>query len=58
MKKYSLGHIQLGMRIYNLQRMLDTNDVYDMFGENCKESIEKEIERLQAIYDEEEKEIE
>ena len=58
MKEYSMSHIQLGIRIYNLQKMIYTNYVYDMLGNDNRESIQKEIERLQAIYDEEEKEIE
>ena len=50
----SMSHIQLGMRIYNLKQMIEKNDVYDFAGNNVKEQMEAEVERLQKIYDGEE----
>lgn len=55
MAKYSLSHIELGVKIYNLKKMIEENNVYDFMGNCVKEQMEAEVERLQKIYDEEEK---
>lgn len=52
---YSLSNISLGIQIYKLEKMIKENDVYDFAGNNVKEQMEAEVERLQKIYDEEEK---
>ena len=54
---YSLSHISLGIRIYKLKQMIENNNVYDFAGNNVKEQMEAEVERLQKIYDKEEKEV-
>lgn len=52
---YSLSNISLGIQIYKLEKMIEENDVYDFAGNNVKEQMEAEVERLQKIYNEEEK---
>ena len=53
MEKISLSSVREGIRLYNLKKMLADNDTYDFLGNNIKEQIEAEVERLQKIYDEE-----
>ena len=53
MEKISLSSVREGIRLYNLKKMLADNDTYDFLGNNVKEQMEAEVERLQKIYDEE-----
>lgn len=52
---YSLSNISLGIRIYELKQILESGQ-NDMFGNKIdKAELQAEIDRLQKIYDGEEK---
>ena len=54
---YDLTLISLGIRIHNLQNMIDNNQVYDFFGNNVEKELKEDIRKLQKMYNERAKEI-